>query len=445
MHGTSHDAPHHRRYSGIAIGLAAVIAILAMAGFVRVLPALMSIPAQMDFSYYYNAARALNERTPIYTPFRRAEAQLATAGEASDDVIYLGYIYPPVVAVLLRPLALIPFAAARLIWYALNLALVPATLLLVCRSMRIARGINVAALSLAALVFPPTYDTLLFGQINILLLFLIVVALYCITLPPTTARELLAGVALGLAVSIKLFPLVFAIMLLTRWRFTALVSMLVAIGGFALLGIALGGGWENSWLYLRQVLPGIAGSTAFPVNQSAQAVIARLFAVNTFRFPVLTAENYVIVTVNPAIDAPSLGVALSYLVRGSVGIATAAALIRLYHVPRKDAAPLDAALLATMFLLVNPIAWDYYAVLMLLPFAVLWKLRTVESSMLVVVLLISMLLLVLQRYWRILSQIVLSPWLMMFGFAGVLVAWAALVYLAIWKPWPPVQAVADHE
>lgn len=68
----------------------------------------------VDIHAYYDAATRLNSGLPLY------------AGQGSvDNPEY--YRYPPLVAILFRPLALLPFTAAALIWEAVTIAALLAT------------------------------------------------------------------------------------------------------------------------------------------------------------------------------------------------------------------------------------------------------------------------------------------------------------------------------
>lgn len=87
---------------GLAIGVAALIRHLA------------SDPLA-DVHAYYDAGARLNANLPLYSQ---------PAG--TDDAAF--YRYPPLLAILFRPLALLPFEAAAAIWMALLLAATAATI-----------------------------------------------------------------------------------------------------------------------------------------------------------------------------------------------------------------------------------------------------------------------------------------------------------------------------
>ncbi len=68
-----------------------------------------------DAQAYYNAATRLNEGEPLYPPDQRVNTDTA-------------YFYPPLFAILFRPLALLPFEVAAAIWATIVVAASVATL-----------------------------------------------------------------------------------------------------------------------------------------------------------------------------------------------------------------------------------------------------------------------------------------------------------------------------
>ncbi|HEX6817138.1 MAG TPA: glycosyltransferase 87 family protein, partial [Ktedonobacterales bacterium] len=87
-----------------------------------------------DFSTYYAAARALrlDPHSDIYA--QNVLAASAAAGHVSQQPP-LPYAYPPLGALLLIPLTLLPFAVAVHIWVAINITLWLVTTLLLAREI----------------------------------------------------------------------------------------------------------------------------------------------------------------------------------------------------------------------------------------------------------------------------------------------------------------------
>lgn len=154
----------------------------------------------------------------------RAGGEVVLRGGSLYDVSVedLPFTYPPFAAVLFAPLALLPVAVGRVVVTVLTLGLTAVVVEVVRRRV----GLGLAALlpvALACVVLEPLFRTVLLGQVNALLVALVVVD--CLVVPPRY-RGLLLGVAAG----IKLTPAVFVVWLLLRGERGAVARM---AGGFA--------------------------------------------------------------------------------------------------------------------------------------------------------------------------------------------------------------------
>lgn len=119
--------------------------------------------------------------------------------------------YPPFAALLMTPLAMAPLNASRLLLTAASLLALAVVVLLLRRSARLSWAAT-GALTAAALAIEPSMRTLILGQINFILLAMVLVDL----LVMRRTRGTLIGVAAG----IKLTPAVFVFVYLLRrdWR-----------------------------------------------------------------------------------------------------------------------------------------------------------------------------------------------------------------------------------
>jgi hypothetical protein len=414
----------HAAIAASEIALILVIGSLAVFGFIRVLPLLVRIPEQVDFAAYYLAAQVLNSDRPLYDPIEMDEAAIRSGG-----INHTSYIYPPFLAALLRPLATLPYSPARTLWFGLNLGFLLASIGLLARLIGLPLVVAVPV-TLATALLPAVYYTLLFGQVNFLLLLLLTGSLYLSSLSQLTRwREITAGVLLGIAVAIKLYPAILGFAFLLRRRLVAVVSMVLGVLAMLVFGVVGGNGWDNTIRYFSEGLSAFVGRGDFPTNQSIQAVLARLFSVSQYHFSVLSPDNYVTITVNPLINAPQIGSLLAYIGAGFIAISTICVLaIRVRHALEGSSLLPDYALLVTAALLITPLVWDNYYVLLLIPiFALLRYYRQSPRRSIRMALLLALLFLVLQRYWRWLSQFVASPWLLAFGFLGTLTLWLTLL------------------
>ena len=189
---------------------------------------------------------------------------------AGDDPTHgLPFTYPPFAAVLLAPLAPLPEWLAAALWTGASAGALGGSVLLVRRALgRTSPAGLVVLLSVAALGLEPVWQNLTFGQVNLLLMLLVLVDL----LRP---ERRLSGVALGIAAGVKLTPLLFVVLLaLVGQRGAATRAMLtfaatVAIGLAAVPGAAAY--WTDGLL-----APGRVGPPALAHNQSVQGTLTRL-------------------------------------------------------------------------------------------------------------------------------------------------------------------------
>src|SRR5688572_8575093 len=155
----------------------------------------MPAPHQEDFGAYYIAARALASGE---SPFdAQAAARLAAAAGVEH---HSPYIYPPLLALALRPLAALPYSAAAAVWFVLSAGALLAALCLLRPFLQLPWRIY-GWVCAAVFFLPPVHHTLQHGQITHFLLLLIV-----------SGAVGGAGAAawVGVAAALKVFPVTLA-------------------------------------------------------------------------------------------------------------------------------------------------------------------------------------------------------------------------------------------
>lgn len=190
----------------------------------------------------------------------------------------LYFTYPPFAALLLRPFAGLPLGVTAGLFTAGTVAAIAVTTWWLVRPLADARGWPrwYAAGLAIPLVFliEPTRETITFGQINMLLIVLILADLL-IAVP---GKWRLAGAGIGLATALKLFPGIFIVYLLItrRWRAAAVAAG--AAAGATLLAAAVTP--RASWQFWTEALWSTerVGRTDYTGNQSLQGLLARLWA-----------------------------------------------------------------------------------------------------------------------------------------------------------------------
>ncbi len=267
--------------------------------------------------------------------------------ETSGHIV-LPFIYPPFAALLMVPLAVVPWPVAWVGMLAVSALALGATLYVVARRMWPGGG-RPGALSVAALALPlclliepgravdfevapegiqratlglePVLQTLEFGQINLVLMAL--VAVDCLAVHPRWRR----GVLIGIAAAVKLTPAAFVLFFLLRRDYRAAVTAAVAGVVATAIGFLVAPG--QSWTFwLDNPAGGVSGSPFF-TNQTFEAVLVRAGVEGVPR-------------------------TVAWLLLGAALLALAAPVIR-----RADP-PLALVATAGVALLVSPTSWSHH-------------------------------------------------------------------------------------
>jgi len=194
-----------------------------------------------------------------------------------------GFTYPPFAALVMSPMAVLPWHLAIVV--SVTLAVVTSALVLwwlvdpISRREGWTRWFAFAVAACLVAAYEPMRETVNFGQVNTLLLVLVAADLLWLIaagspVPPRWRR--FAGVGVGLATAIKLTPGIFIVYLLVtrRWRAavtaagTATVATLVAA---AVAPDASREFWTQALWNTDRV-----GALDFVSNQSLRGVVARI-------------------------------------------------------------------------------------------------------------------------------------------------------------------------
>ncbi|MER7685030.1 glycosyltransferase family 87 protein [Streptomyces sp. NPDC097610] len=186
-----------------------------------------------------------------------------------------GFTYPPFAAVTMLPMALIGLRTAIAVSVVLNLAALAAVVwILVGPALRRYGWYGYALAACLLTLLEPVRDTFSFGQVNLLLLALVLSDAWLLS----TGRGRRAGVGIGLAAAIKLTPALFIGLLLLgrRWRAAGVATAVAA----AATGLAAWVAPDASRFYWSEALwdTNRIGRLAYVSNQSLQGVLARLAA-----------------------------------------------------------------------------------------------------------------------------------------------------------------------
>ncbi|MCA2218289.1 glycosyltransferase family 87 protein [Jidongwangia harbinensis] len=304
------------------IALAVAMEIMAIAVVVA-----LDAFGSLDFDVYRAATHEWRTGGSIY---ELPEQQTAMGP------LQLVLMNPPVAAVVLAPVTLLPRTLGIAVWWVVSLAALAVAVFVVARAIQ-ARLPRVDARWLTALALPaltllgPVRDELTFGQMNIVLMALVLADL--LTPRPRWPR----GLLLGIAIAVKLLPGVFLLFLLLRKDVRALIWSAVGflVPTLAALAVAPRDSvdyWTRH-LYDTDRVTDLVGWWWSP-NQSLLGAVSRFHwvSVPTVVMPVLylAVLAAVVVAMRRALRSPALGPEVAVVVN------------------------------ATLALLVTPTSWSYH-------------------------------------------------------------------------------------
>ena len=312
-----------------------------------------------DFKAYYTGALALREGRPDLLYPDPATLNLGVLPDQPWVRFAIergvphpsGYIYPPFLAVVLRPLAALTYHRANQAWFALNLVFFAVSVALLIRLRPWRLDLPAAGgVLFASLCFYPTLRAFQCGQVSLLMLVLLAGSAWALA----RERDSLAGALVGVAAAVKLTPVVIVLFFLAtrRWRAAAWA----AAAGAACLALSIGGaGWESHLTFARGILPALSRGAVTFANQSLPGFVSRLASessINVFEFVEEPASIRLLGTLSSAaVLAASLYLARRHSLRGDV--------LGGY------------ALVIVASLIASPISWEHHFVLALIPIAVL--------------------------------------------------------------------------
>jgi Glycosyltransferase family 87 len=310
-----------------------------------------------DFFQEWSSARYHLDGEPAYGPIEVAAERYLGILRGSAGVCHIELnAHPPSAVLLALPFAGMDFADAFLAWNVLSLwALATVAWLLFARlGPELSPWVLPAAVP-CLLAGQPFVHQMIQGQLNLVLLLLITGAWAA----DRSGRLAWAGALVGAAATIKLFPgfLVLYFVLRRRWR--AVAAAAASALGLTLVTAAVLGA-DTYWSYFLEVLPRTSAFQTAWTNCSLPGLWFKLFSPD---------KQWGMVEIEPLVRSRPLAY-LGVVLGGAAVVAVLAALV-----PRarsRSAADLAFAVTVVAMLLVSPITWEHYFLLLLLPAAVVW-------------------------------------------------------------------------
>jgi uncharacterized membrane protein len=343
--------PRRARYRTGALWV--MVGVLAALGAGRVWGAWREISGGgFDLQADYLAGRRIWRGQDIYAAISSDEiSALGVNAEAGQGV--REYMHPPTTALLFAPLALLPFSVAALLWTVATVAFLLASILLIRSTLALpTRGAWLGIALLLPLEWYPVWYHLNFGQLTILVSFLVVAAWRC----ERQGCPYAGGAMLGLAVMLKVYPGLLLAYALVRGRWRVVCGAALAVLGVGFLQIETAG--LSPWLaFVTRVIPKNAAIwMPHPFNDSLAGLSLRLFVGSQHMRPVFSL---------PRLEIPfRIG-----LYAATLG---AQALV-LWRSRRRPDLTGEYCLGLSSMTLLSPLSWDHAMVLLLLPFAYIWQ------------------------------------------------------------------------
>jgi len=356
-----------KRLSTIERVVVLVLALAALAGglyFARKSGANPDVYGN-DFNVYYRAAR---ETIAGRDPYQHA------LGE------WTPYIYPPLLAELLAPLALSPLPVAAYLWFLISAASIAAAAWMAARMVSVEREgappdqqateptlwRGAVAACAVAIVLRFVLDTFNLGQVNGVVAALAVAHIYLYA----RDRKTLSAVALVLAASIKLTPALLLVYHIAKLRLKfaiACASLLVGVTALSVLPFGPRGPEVFQTFWRRTVRNEQGYDLAYSGNQSLRGAVARLILRSRGDAPYVDEARQPGELATVLISIALLGVAVLAAVRTQSEAAAAA--------------PFFCCLV-----LLSPLSWKAHYVILILPIAhMLYLAKTWAKGRLVIV------------------------------------------------------------
>jgi glycosyl transferase family 87 len=208
--------------------------------------------------------------------------------------------------------------------------------------------LNKWAVGAFILLYAPLADHFAYAQTQILILLILVLVMRCLE----QGKDALAGLLLALAGALRVFPLILVMYLIVRQRWRALIftAMGLAIAGIVTLRV-VGSEMTESFVVGTVFNVGRLG-TAEPINVSLSAFVIRLF---WYSFGL---------ALSPALN----GVRLVAVVCADLMVVVLAIKATSRTIRGRDLDSRTFSLWVVVCMMLSPIAWIHYMVLLLLPF-----------------------------------------------------------------------------
>ncbi len=322
-------------------------------GVVRVALLVLALSAAAHLAY--SIGFAYTRQAPDFWILFRGAREWTRGGSMYDIEAVLtnhfGHVFkvPPFYGMLFVPFVGMDGMTVLLGHRIMNTVLIAITALIWLRMWRLPFVSLSAASLLIVFNFRPLADTLAYGQIDLVLLFLLTLALWALR----SGRDVAAGVLVALGTLFKIYPILLLAFFVVKGHWRALAGFVAGMAVLNGLAIAIVG-WNEHVIYITQVLPNIGGTTSWVENQTISGFLARL--TDSPRSATIYQNEMVRL--------------LGTLISGAVSLAVCVLALR--PASRESTGyALQYGLFLLLMVLASPAAWMHYETLLVIPFGAL--------------------------------------------------------------------------
>lgn len=276
-----------RRWVFAALGLVALVILLSGRDPWRY--TVEGLVAPPDLAQDVAAARVFaSDRNPYEVGIARAHADLLNV---SEDKGYTHFPHPPLLFLLMLPIADFTLRHSAVLWFSLSLSLLFLLAVILAEAQpHLSRGTHhpkpatVLAFYVALLAWPPVLYNLGKGQWSILVALLLALSWHFYA----RGQHRIAGAYVGLASAVKLFPALLALYLLLRAPRAAIWMTALVIAAVAVPLVWMGPNTVQAFMHQSQ--SNVAYWETFPaVTNSLHGAIARVMVGGQWARPLVHA------------------------------------------------------------------------------------------------------------------------------------------------------------
>lgn len=309
----------------------------------------------MDYYQEWSSARSFILHEPIYRPTLELARRDFGARSVNSQTWILGYnVHPPTSVLLAIPFGYLPYYQSFLAWSFFTLGLYAVCLWLIARNSDYNFGIlSLLPLTCLCLLSSPFWHQFHQGQLNPLILIFITLGWMSVR----SRNPWQAGLWLGLAAAVKVFPAFLGFYFLVRREWRYLAALVIGFTVTTLVTVAVLG-VDTYRDYVKLVLPEALEWRSANTNASLAGLFNKLFD------PGPRGGNYL-----PVLHSPLLA-KLGYLLSWAVILGSMIPIWLRARTARQSDLAFSMAIVG--MLLLSPVTWDHYFLLLPLPLICIW-------------------------------------------------------------------------